>query len=419
MTRRRLVVFAGPHKSASSSVQELFMKTAASSLGMEKRHPSLHNWTWPWNPRRRSYLPRKGFAPLVTEGEGFIKLIHETVLTIWNETKESEGHLILGTEEFDRFGPTPWSHRDGIHAIERIRDLLKPDSMEIVLNYRRPRRDQWISVWKQLTRSDSREYNEFLCDANENLRIWEYLDCVTNPLGLADALLKRGWEVRLMDMAGIASKDRDVGHVVACDVLGVACDDHWLPGLDHPIQQNKKSGDPRLNEKQLDDMEWILRQRDCSYRSTLVANSNFRVLEGEAIWEDCLDDPRVSTLRNTTWLLQLMQTQVGCRPDGISDSLEAWRKETITLTGNSTRYQSPTGNGIASSEKLRRHDLVPLPTNNDEIILFAKVQLMIVCVTFLTTVLFLLRILKCKVPLRKQRLAGRHMLEKSGQLAVA
>ena len=188
---RRLVIFAGPHKSASSTVQEFFMKTASS---ISQHHPALVNWTWPYNPRRRSYLPRKGFAPLVVEGPGFVQLIHDTICSVWNS---SDTHLILGTEELDRFGTAPWSGRDGLGAIRGVYNVTRPSSMEIVVNYRRPRRDQWVSIWKQLTRSDPIPYAQFLCDPSEYLGIWEYLDSVANPLGLAKAVVQERLEYGL------------------------------------------------------------------------------------------------------------------------------------------------------------------------------------------------------------------------------
>jgi hypothetical protein len=345
---RRLVLFAGPHKSASSSVQEFFMKYASSIEEHQHRHPALVNWTWPYNPRRRSYQPRKGFAPLVTEGPGFVQLLYDTLLDVWghddddNRTSSSSYHnqnLILGTEELDRFGSTPWSHRNGIQAIRGIQNLTQASNLQVVVNYRRPRQEQWISIWKQLTRTKetNNTYADYLCtnDPIQKSKLWEYLDCVANPLGLVQALLQQQpqqppqnnnhnnnhWKVDLMDMQGIATQGLDVAHIIACQVLQVPCtSEHWLEGIERPILRNKKIGDPGLSLEQLDDLEWILRQRDCGYRSYLQHHPNLQVHYGDTLWEGCDDDDEIissssfssSLFVNTTFLLELLQSQVGC-----------------------------------------------------------------------------------------------------------
>ena len=402
----RMVVLLGPHKSASSSVQELFMEHASGGpQGDRLHHPSLANWTWPYHVRRRSYLPRKGFAPLVTEGVGFHELIWDTMRQVWNGSTtainttttdlppKSPQHMIWGTEELDRFGPTPWSHRNGIQAIQKVVERMPPTRLDLVVNYRRPRQDQWLSIWKQLYRKtetpnennnnnnnnhqgdDVSSYATFLCDPNEQVRIWEYLDCVATPLGLVAALLEAfsadssfsssssttstrttRTTVHLLDMQGIAALHRDVGHVVACDILQVPCTDHhWLPQIDHPIVQNSRSRPSGLTMDQLDDMEWILRYRDCSYRRQLLSPppppllvaqppgstpnasaSSLFLHYAETLWEGCEevddddddDDSMYRYGRNTTWLLEYLQSQVGCGPLPAT-AIGEWRRRTV------------------------------------------------------------------------------------------
>ena len=89
MKRRRLVLFAGPHKSASSSVQEFFMRHASdnSNSNQNRHHASLSDWVWPYNPRVRSFLPRKGFAPLIVEYENqeLRTSIYGRMKRLWHE----------------------------------------------------------------------------------------------------------------------------------------------------------------------------------------------------------------------------------------------------------------------------------------------------------------------------------------------
>jgi hypothetical protein len=213
----------------------------------------------------------------------------------------------------------------------------------LVVNFRRPRRDQWISIWKQLYRKANASYANFLCDPAERLRIWEYLDCVANPLGLVTALLEAfpstpttTTTVHLMDMWGIENLHRDVGHVVACDVLQVPCtEDHWLPNIEQPIRQNNRSKHAGLTQSQLEEMEWVLRYRDCSYyhqlhQHELLSPSSLSLHYADTIWDGCNPPTTSSTdsttsgaddydsdgieryARNTTWLMDLFQSQVGC-----------------------------------------------------------------------------------------------------------
>ena len=297
---KRLVLFAGPHKSASSAVQEFFMRYAS-------KHPALINWTWPHNPRVRSFLPRKGFAPLVVEyeNEELRKKIYARLHRLWtNHTS----NMIFGSEEFDRFGDTPWSHRNGMLAIRDILEFTKADDFSIVVNYRTPRQAQWISIWKQLTRTHPIPYREYICKGDKT-KIWEYLDSVANPLGLVQAFRSNKWKVTLIDMGGVEERRLDVAHVIACEVLKAPCVSGWLEGLEQ-ILQNKKTGDPGMSEEQLEEMEWILRQRDCAYQENMERDDGITILHRHSLWKDCTS-PNPDFL-NTTFLFNLLQTQMKC-----------------------------------------------------------------------------------------------------------
>ena len=407
---RRMVVLLGPHKSASSSVQEFFVIHASGGRkGDRLHHPSLFNWTWPFIARRRSYLTRKGFAPLVTEEVGFHGRIWKIMRKVWNGStaatadintttgtdlpaQSQQKHMIWGSEELDRFGPTPWSHRNGLQVIQQAVQRMPPTRLDLVVNYRRPRQDHWLSIWKQLYRktTDNKvsSYATFLCDPDDQVRIWEYLDCVANPLGLVTALLEAfpstttstTTTVHLLDMQGIAALHRDVGHVVACDILQVPCTDHhWLPQIDHPIVQNSRSRPSGLTMDQLDDMEWILRYRDCSYRRQLLSPppppllvaqppgstpnasaSSLFLHYAETLWEGCEevddddddDDSMYRYGRNTTWLLEHLQSQVGCGPLPAT-AIGEWRRRTALR--RRTKNERP---GVARSPAIAgRHPL--------------------------------------------------------------
>ena len=129
---RRLIIFAGPHKSASSSVQEFF-HLYASNHDINRRLPAFDGWTWPWNPKRGGkYQSRKAFAVLVNERQTRPELCQKVYGSILRALKEDPStSLIVGTEEFDRFGTTPWSHRDGIAAIRDLMALVQRQVREV------------------------------------------------------------------------------------------------------------------------------------------------------------------------------------------------------------------------------------------------------------------------------------------------
>lgn len=361
--KSRLVVFVGPHKSASSSIQEFFLRHAPSPHNdtgkiVQNHHASLINWTWPFIVRRRSYQPRKGFAPLVTEYKdpGWEKVIHETILNVWKTSEKQQ--LILGTEELDRVGTTPWSGRDGLTAIEKLVTLLQPESIDIVVNYRRPRSHQWISIWKQLTRKEKNkaDYSEYLCRDDAYDMLWEYLDCVANPIGLTDALLDRFGDkatIHILDMDGISKKDLDISHVFACQILkDVPCTDEWVDGMPHPALLNQKFGNPGITQEQLDEMESMFLQRDCSYYEdkSLLQNPSLKVHYGDKMLEPCsaaTNGIPHSTFADTGILLKLLQGQIGCRGTSVQGILGEIMSG-AELTSSSLRIQSTNNRGAPS-----------------------------------------------------------------------
>jgi hypothetical protein len=71
---------------------------------------------------------------------------------------------------------TPWPHRNGMLAIREILGFTKSNDFSIVVNYRTPRQEQWISIWKQLTRTHPIPYRECRCkeDTCKHLGIFRF-----------------------------------------------------------------------------------------------------------------------------------------------------------------------------------------------------------------------------------------------------
>ena len=337
------MVLAGPHKAASTWVQRFFFLHASSHPPRSRRLPAFQNWTWP-------HHSPKGFAKLVTGDESSQALILQGIREAWNANTSSSSlptttnNFVLGSEEFDRVGTTPSTHRDGIRAIFQIinattttttdLDLPSSPNTQIVVNYRRPRRDHWLSIWKEVAQNSASNpsYQDFMCSPIDHISLWEILDCVANPFGLVQSLLQQQqphgvggggllWKVDLMDMQGISRAGKDIAHATACHILGgIPCENGRVQGVgdaDANVFRNQRSGDPDLTPQQLDDMEWLLRQRDCTYREQFLQCQELGVLSihfGDTIWDGC--DPNNQSNRdffvNTTLLFELFQRQVGC-----------------------------------------------------------------------------------------------------------
>lgn len=376
----RLVILVGPHKSASSSVQEFFFRYASSRDEQRLAVPALANWSWPYNRKRRLYRGPKAFAALVKEAttinrDFFVPHVYQSIRDAL-QTQLRLGldsfQIVMGTEEFDRFGTTPWSHWDGIQAIHELVEVVASDihnmtaaetqqatahhlHVEFVVNYRRPRSDHWISIWKQLTRkhqeqgSPEREYRSFLCSKDNDSMIWEYLDAAVNPLGLTMTLSEQSGQIdrrfpggrtsslvtsmnriHLMDMQGIINAGLDISHAVACEVLNAEpCPGGWLEvtgqeravagSLNHnntAIKKNQRAGDARLSTEQFQEMEWLLRLRDCEYQRQfeMMENQHHLVLHhGENMWDDCIArEIQLWGSITSDNLLGQLRAQVGC-----------------------------------------------------------------------------------------------------------
>lgn len=375
--KNRLVIHAGPHKSASSSTQEFFVRHASDPPNKPKRHhPSLSEWTW---PTRKG----KAFAPLVIQANSteLEQGIHDSILEAYRNS--TTHNIILGSEEFDRFGTTLWSHRDGISAIQKLIDLLNPDSVDIVVNYRRPRSEQWISIWKQLIKRKrvNLKYAEYLCRADYQEMLWEYLDCVSNPIGLVNALLEKFAKrarIHILDMKGIEDADRDVPHVLACSILGADCtEDDSVRGIGLSPRLNQKSGDPELTDQQLQDMDWLFLQRDCTYSIPVQHHESLKIHYEKDMFTQCPDTVNLQ-FRNTTFLLELLQSQVGCGSIPFDEKLKELGLESKPVVRQPTRAAGFDAANHSNTASKTDNNSLELIIRND-----LEMQMYIIVVAFL------------------------------------
>ena len=314
---KQLVLFAGPHQSASTSVEK-FYHNFASGYNHAKTAKGLDGWVWPsvYGNLNQDHdiLRHKIWSYLVTHANNteIQETLHKAILDGWRNAQEG---VILGTEEFDRIGLNPDTYYNGLEAMMEIVNNLQVASPDVwvVLNYRAPRVEQWESVWKHNSDTD---YKEYLCQ-NPN-SVWESLDTAMNPLKLAKKIRElTGWNVLLIDMVGVAKYGTDVSHVIACDILGnTQCKDGWVwDRYNRTYHENsivKDLNDIKTEQKK--ELEILFRQRDCHYKKDLENDSQFHALHESTLWQGC--EPNHSDiyeqLADTDVFAALVQSQLGC-----------------------------------------------------------------------------------------------------------
>lgn len=140
-----------------------------------------------------------------------------------------------------------------------------------------------------------------------------------NPLRLAVEYRKQGWNVVLIDMLGAQDAGLDVAHVLSCEVLGETdCQDGWVSGKLNQAYNENAIGDQMkwnpISESEMNDLEQLLRERDCYYESILKDDGGFQVLYADTIWQGCSPEHMkvYEKLTDTDNLFNAIQKQKGC-----------------------------------------------------------------------------------------------------------
>lgn len=311
-------MFAGPHKAASTSIESFFYRYADShsrwdedgnikSKAERKKTFGLRFWMWPRihgvvaNETEKEH-PYKIFGHLVTDHDN--TMLRDEILNGIRDAWETEGleGVIIGTEMFDQVGE--YAPYDAIHAMRKVVEYIRvePSQVTVALNYRTPRLEQWASIWAHVREgwdtNATLEYEEWLCDPNQVQKHVEILQTQMNPFNAAEAFVKEGWNVRLIDMQGADEAGRDVNHVVACDVATARCDDGAVLNHkgDNPHMNSVSAKSDTLSDEQLKAAESLFRARDCAYMDFLRTNVKFAVVYNQSVWEDC--NPNMTDVYN-------------------------------------------------------------------------------------------------------------------------
>ena len=303
---KRLVIFAGPHHSGHiSSVEQFFYHYADVHKKKHKQTFGMRKWRYPhFNSSlveevSPNHPPYSVLDHLVTHNTNediqneLIQILQQT----WSETQEG---MIIGTAEFDQ---AAGGYKDGLQAMKRVvssLEGLQPDHVTVVLNYRTPRIDQWVSTWWQqhqqkLTEGTDEDftYEDYMCSKEYEYYSEQLMATSMNPLGIAQSCIEEGYQVSLLDMAGIEQAQRDLPTVIACDIVKAVCDtdangNEYLRNHDeHPFHENEtlqvEEALPDASEAEL--AEELLLWRDCTYESAL--RDKIQVIHNASVWKIC------------------------------------------------------------------------------------------------------------------------------------
>ncbi|CAJ1937039.1 unnamed protein product [Cylindrotheca closterium] len=343
---KELIFFAGPHQADNSGVSDFFHHWIAS--GWRKGHPNLlalRYWRWP--TPEDDYYGAEVFGELMKQHNN-ATLNKDIIVSIQNFWAEAENGVVIGSELFDQVGHN--ARYDALTPMNKIVSTLQQDdeNVTVILNYRTPRIEQWMSIWN--ANDPNSTYTEFMCKSYHNpedpdlkkVRISQ-LSASMNGLNAAYEFLRRGWNVKLIDLEGVHQTDRDVTHVIGCDILKGECEDGYIARHDKfrtPDEEVPDIGND-VGEDEARKVEELFRFRDCGYEELMkpfLESGQMEVMYKYSIWADC-EPGRSEIYKNLANADETVYTallsQVDCNSVGIEvhDGIITM-DEALTMTGN-------------------------------------------------------------------------------------
>ncbi|KAL3932558.1 MAG: hypothetical protein SGBAC_010796 [Bacillariaceae sp.] len=322
---KKVYFFAGPHKSASTSVEKFFAKWADDGfqVGHHKTY-GLQDWRWPTFDESEG---EKQYSALVIRKDN-VAYEKKALDVIAEKFEESENGVFLGTEEFDQVGPD--KYYDALPVMETITMKLNvgPEDTKVIMNYRTPRLEQWVSIWKHADKhyADA-SYDFFMCQAHlrdkDHKQRRSMIGAEMNPLGAAKVFLEKGWSVTILDMGGAAKSGRHIVHAIGCDILKGGCDENGNLGGLQDFLPNKNAVDKDFVGLSFQDQkkaEKLFMDRDCSYQRILqpyIKSGQLEILYQDSLWAAC-DAPHKyyeNLFENTDLMYSALEGQVKCDDD--------------------------------------------------------------------------------------------------------
>jgi len=214
--------------------------------------------------------------------ESMLDLFAQEVKIQW----DSGTNIILGSEEVD------WvvnDQLDGPAVLGKVLSILPPGYeafTTVAINYRAPRINHLLSLWKEIGVVKNKSFYEFVFDPQTLLQLQAF-----DPLRLANAFLERGLKVKLIDLGGVAKEGVKSYQLLACDLMEVPCDANKNPVFVEErikIQPNlmnlltgdvnvRLNGELNITDTQLGMIADQLQLYDCNFKH-LADHANLTVL---------------------------------------------------------------------------------------------------------------------------------------------
>jgi len=246
---QRVVLVAGPHKTASSSEQHNIVRWVNDGF--------LPGWSWP-TPTMYSKIcghkdiqPKMFYAYYGTLNGG----AESKCLPKWYDSHGMNGKNL--THDFEKEFRNSWSQGNNLIIASEAMDFVSSlsqnshryklrnrilngmpwnsyddpatrlqgsnDDITVVVHFRAPRVDHLVSLWHQCC-MDTMSFRDYLIVYVPSgfKRGVDKLHSL-NSLRLVEAFLEKKLQVTLLDMSGISFRGYDTSNILACDVLDADC----------------------------------------------------------------------------------------------------------------------------------------------------------------------------------------------------
>lgn len=329
----KVVFLAGPHKTASSTIQSIAVK-----------YGKMENVPWLWDLKKGSGLKAFAFHFLkpwvkevlekngnnIRDGFDYHSIRHYNIhhnnihhndiqhFSSWVETYKNQFsdhydqgyNIIFGGEDFDKITNPNFDDSLIQYVLDIVpKEVIKNGNFKTLLTYRSPRIDHVKSLWKQLKkiyRKKDMTFYDFICDERQYfLNRFEAID----SLALTQKLLSKGLSVKLLDLSGMKLKENiTLYSVLGCDIMKLPCHIHDNQRMPLAISQHedndkildfmmthrnvKSEGVTNVTLEQEYEIDILMKKYDCVQwhllddKSTLFSSGQFEILYGTQLWKN-------------------------------------------------------------------------------------------------------------------------------------
>eukprot|EP00980_Cylindrotheca_fusiformis_P003431 scaffold766_cov57-Cylindrotheca_fusiformis.AAC.3 len=319
--RRRLVLYIGPPKTGSTTLQTFLAMYA--NRDSNSAANTMKDWNYPM-----FFGVRDGIKRSIVNDSAVQKRVenefrrHQS--SALNLVVASE-FLLMRSNQYKQFAE--WSN------------VTTP---EIVIHSRTPRFAHLQSMWKQQTQGSTKKvwygwsFRNFICSKFATDFLSAKMSTTLDPIGRAHSILHElKLPVYMMNMAGVEEQGMDISHAFACTILQVNCTtdgNKWVVGIPRtPVRANARSGEAGITKEQIDRIDNVFRQRDCAYGDDVYKHPLFRLFyETSETWpHDCSSNVQVMPTyrQKPSLILEEIRQIMQCRHHPSSSNVETAIKE--------------------------------------------------------------------------------------------